>query len=306
MSDAGGRLRPEASQASAHTDAFSVRRARLYRLAYRMLGSRADAEDVLQEAWLRWRARDREPLQSEEAWLVTVVTRLAIDRLRTLKAERTSYPGLWLPDPMVEEEGPMTPEAVAELADDISMALLVVLERLGPEERAAFLLRHTFEYDYVDIAAMLGKSEAACRQAVHRAVERVRQERPRFRVDPERHRALLQRFITAAQSGERNAIQALLADDAQLTADGGGKVASFPRILQGAGRIAKLYWALKRHYGDRLAYRFAWVNGEPGLLRFIDGQLESAQAMTTDGERLVAIYVVRNPDKLRHIAVPSS
>src|SRR5690606_27190092 len=208
-----------------------------------MLGSRADAEDVLQEAWLRWQARGREPVQSEEAWLVTVVTRLAIDRLRVLKAERTSYPGLWLPDPLVEkEEGPMTPEAAAEFADDLSMALLVVLERLGPEERAAFLLRQTFDYDYADIAAMLGKSEAACRQAVHRAIERVRQERPRFQVDPQRHRALLQRFIAAARSGERAAIQALLADDAQLTADGGGKVPSFTRVLRGNTSIAKVYW----------------------------------------------------------------
>ncbi|HEY8521056.1 MAG TPA: RNA polymerase sigma-70 factor [Gammaproteobacteria bacterium] len=289
------------------TDTFGAHRNRLFRLAYRMLGSRADAEDVLQDAWLRWQGRSAEPLQSEEAWLVTVVTRLAIDRLRRVKAERESYPGLWLPEPLVDEEdGAVTPEAAAELADDVSMALLLVLERLAPEERAAFLLRQTFEYDYADIAAMLGKTEAACRKAVQRATERVQQERPRFRVDPERHRALLQRFIAAARSGDRGAIQALLADGVQLTSDGGGKVPSIPRVLEGSGRIANLYWAAQRRLGERVAYRIANVNGAPGLLRFIDGRLESAQAIVTDGERVVAIYVVRNPDKLRAIAIPAA
>lgn len=303
MSSTCSHPQTDSSRTALHADPFGVHRTRLFRLAYRMLGSRADAEDVLQEAWLRWRGRGPEPVQSEEAWLVTVVTRLAIDRLRALKAERTSYPGLWLPEPLIEkEDAPMTPDAAAELADELSMALLVVLERLGPDERAAFLLRQTFDYDYADIAAMLGKTEAACRQAVHRAIERVRQERPRFRVDPERHRTLLQRFIAAARSGERKAIEALLAENAQLTSDGGGKVPSFSRILCGSRSIAKVYWAFHRRLGGRIEYRFARINGEPGLLRFIDGELESAQAMVTDGERFVAIYIVRNPDKLRHIA----
>lgn len=279
-------------------DPFTALRPRLFGIAYRMLGVRADAEDVLQDAWLRWSRTDPAALQSAEAWLVTVVTRLSIDRLRALKAEREAYVGWWLPEPLVEPLDERTPETVAELAGELSVAFLYVLERLGPEERAAFLLRQVFDYDYPDIAAQLGKSEAACRQMVHRASERVQQARTRFEVPHGAHQQLLQRFIAAAQSGERRAIEALLSQDAMLIGDGGGKVQSFPHPLVGAFRIANLYWALFRRLGAKVVYHMALINGEPGLLRYVDGQLESAQAFVTDGERIVAIYAVRNPDKL--------
>lgn len=295
------------SPALSATDAFTTLRPRLFGLAYRMLGVRADAEDVLQDAWLRWSRQDTEALQSAEAWLVTVVTRLSIDRLRTLKAEREAYVGWWLPEPLVspapaEAAHHHTPEAAAELADELSVAFLYALERLAPQERAAFLLRQVFDYDYPDIATQLGKTEAACRQLVHRASERVLQDRPRFAVPRDVHRRLLQRFVQAAHSGDRQTIEALLSEDAQLIGDGGGKVPSFPKPLLGPFRIANLYWAMFRRLGTQVEYRVVLINGEPGLLRYVNGQLESAQAVVTDGERIVAIYAVRNPDKLAGIA----
>lgn len=286
--------------ASAETAAFDVLRPRLFGIAYRMLGVRADAEDVLQDAWLRWREADHASLQSAEAWLVTVVTRLAIDRLRAARLEREAYVGNWLPEPIVEADE-HTPESLAELASDVSVAFLHVLERLGPEERAAFLLRQVFDYDYGEVAEMLGKREPAVRQMVHRAAERVRQERPRFSVPVEKHRELLRKFMAAAQSGQRAAIRALLADDVLTVGDGGGKVASVAGGLRGGERVTNLYWAHALRLGPRLQYRIARINGEPGLLRYVDGRLESANAVVTDGERIVAIYAVRNPDKLANV-----
>ena len=285
---------------SADSDAFAALRPRLFSIAYRMLGTRADAEDVLQDAWLRWHRADHAALQSAEAWLVTVVTRLAIDRLRSAKAERETYVGWWLPEPLVELDE-RTPEAAAELASDLSVAFLWVLERLSPEERAAFLLRQVFDHDYAEIATLLGKSEAACRQMVHRALDRVQQERPRFDVSKDVHRRVLEKFMEAARSGEREAIKALLAEDVQVIGDGGGKVPSFLEIVRGADRIANLYWAVAKQHAGQVVYRIAQINGEPGLLRYVRGRLESAQAFVTDGERIVAIYAVRNSDKLAGI-----
>ena len=282
-------------------DPFARLRPRLFGIAYRMLGVRADAEDVLQDAWLRWSRQDAAALQSAEAWLVTVVTRLSIDRLRAAKAEREAYVGWWLPEPLVEGLDERTTESAADLAGELSVAFLHVLERLGPEERAAFLLRQVFDYDYPEIAAQLDRSEAACRQMVHRAGERVRQARTRFDVPRDVHRQLLQRFVHAAHSGDRGAIEALLSEDAQLIGDGGGKVSSIARPLVGPFRIANLYWAQYLRLGAQVAYRMALINGEPGLLRYVDGRIESAQAVVTDGERIVAIYAVRNPDKLAGI-----
>jgi len=282
---------------------FTAVRPRLFAIAYRMLGSRADAEDVLQDAWMRWHQTDQTALQSAEAWLVTVVTRLSIDRLRAAKTEREAYVGWWLPEPLVEPESHApTPETAVELAGDVSMALLWVLERLSPEERAAFLMRQVFDQDYSEIAALLGKTEAACRQMVHRASERVQQERPRFDVAPDAHRELLARFAEASRTGQRDAIRALLADDAQLVGDGGGKVPSFMRIIQDAGQITKIYCELVRAMGD-VRYVQARVNGEPGLLRYVEGKLESAQSFVIENGQIVAIYVVRNPDKLAHIGI---
>jgi RNA polymerase sigma-70 factor (ECF subfamily) len=279
-------------------DAFAAARPRLFAIAYRMLGTRADAEDVVQDAWLRWHQQPApEALQSAEAWLVTVTTRLAIDRLRAAKTEREAYTGWWLPEPLVQLDH-RTPEALVEQAGELSLALLWVLERLAPEERAAYLLREVFDHDYADIAAALDKTEAACRQMVHRAAGRVQQERPRFSVTPDAHRRVIEQFVAAAKSGERDAIKAMLADEVQLIGDGGGKVPALSGRFFDADRIANLYWALSRRTELRVDHRIVLLNGEPGLLRYVDGQLESAQAIVTDGERIVAIYAVRNPDKL--------
>ncbi len=278
---------------------FNVLRPRLAGIAYRMLGSQADVEDVLQDAWLRWRDTDRSLLRSPEAWLVTVVTRLAIDRLRAAQAERLRYVGEWLPEPIVSWHGE-TPEAIVERSSELSVAFMYLLERLGPDERAAFLLRQVFDYDYAEIAEMLGKNVVAVRQLVHRAGERVRAGRRRFNVSPEQHRRLLESFISAADSGDFAAVRALLQDNAEAIGDGGGKVPS--QIFRGADRIAKVYWASYQRLGARTEHRLAMVNGEPGIVRLVDAKLESAIAMTTDGERIHAIYVIRNPDKLAHIA----
>ena len=292
------------SSASSPADQFDALRPRLFGIAYGMLGTRADAEDVLQDAWLRWHRADPARLQSAEAWLVTVVTRLAIDRLRAAKVEREAYVGWWLPEPLVEVDE-HTPETAAELASDLSVAFLWVMERLAPEERAAFLLRQVFDHDYAEIAALLARSEAACRQMVHRAAERVRQERPRFEVPREAHQQLLEKFVHAARSGQRDALEALLARDVQLIGDGGGKVPSVFKVLRGAHRVANLYWVTSRRLGERVSFRLAQINGEPGVLRYIGGELESAQSFVTDGQRILAIYAVRNPDKLAGISLLS-
>jgi RNA polymerase sigma-70 factor (ECF subfamily) len=276
---------------------FTALRPRLFATAYRMLGTRADAEDVVQDAWLRWQGSAQAEVQSPEAWLVTITTRLAIDRLRTRLAERENYVGWWLPEPIVELDE-KTPESNAEMASEVSMAFLWVLERLSPEERAAFLMRQVFDHDYADIAAMLGKSEAACRQMVSRAQQRVQQQQPRFAVPRAAHQALLGRFMIAAQNGDRAAMKSLMADDVQLVADGGGKVNSYLRVLHGAGRVAGSFWSLEHMYPQQVTYRQARINGEPGLLRYVNGVLESAQSFLIDGDRIAAVFIVRNPDKL--------
>ena len=277
---------------------FAAHRARLFAIAYRMLGVRADAEDVVQDAWLRWQGADTSSVQSPEAWLVTVATRLSIDRLRAAIAEREAYEGLWLPEPLVAVDE-VTPELQAERASDLSLAYMWMLQRLGPEERAAFLLRQVFDYDYEEVAQQLGKTEAACRQMVSRAGERVQKPQSRFDIPAETHRQLLQRFVEASATGDKAAVRALLAEDLELVGDGGGKVKSFGIVITDPDKIAALF-AGSYKLGE-IEYRPVTLNGEPGLLRFIDGQLESALAFLSDGQRITGIYAVRNPDKLERI-----
>jgi RNA polymerase sigma-70 factor (ECF subfamily) len=276
-------------------------RPRLLGIAYRMLGSRADAEDILQEAYLRWIESNPSEVRSSEAWLVTVVTRLCIDRLRAAKTEREAYSGPWLPEPVVSP-GPTSPDRTLELAGDISIAFLTILERLAPEERAAFLLREIFDFDYSEISLILGKAESACRQIVHRAKKRVQEERPRFAVSRAAHMRLLEKFVAAASAGNREQIVNLLADEVRVTADGGGKVPAFSKILEGRDRVSRLYAGLHRKFGDGLSYRLAEINGAPGLLQYVDGKLESVMSVVTDGMHVVEIYAIRNPDKLREFS----
>ncbi|MBQ5961809.1 RNA polymerase sigma-70 factor [Massilia sp. ZL223] len=279
---------------------FDALRPRLFSIAYRMLGIRADAEDVVQDAWLRWHDASKDQILSHEAWLVTVTTRLAIDRLRTAKRDREAYIGWWLPEPLVELDE-RTPESTLELANDVSVAFMWVLERLSAEERAAFLMRQVFDADYAEIAEVVKKSEPACRQLVHRAAVRVQQERPRFDVPKDKHRELLGRFIEAARQGNRADMRALMSDEVQLVADGGGKAKSFMHVLKGAGRVAGVFWTLELKYPMQVSYKTALVNGEPGLLRYVQGKLESVQSFIVDKERIVAVFIMRNPEKLASV-----
>ena len=283
------------------TLAFDSHRRRLQGIAYRMLGSVAEAEEVVQDAWLRWHEADKAALGSAEAWLVTVVTRLSIDRLRAAKVQREHYIGAWMPEPTLTG-GPDTPEQLLERADNISVAFLAVLERLAPEARTAFLLREVFDADYDEVARTLGKSEAACRQLVHRAKAQVQEARPRFQVPRETHQRLLRAFAEAAARGSLQDLKALMAEDVELIGDGGGKVQSFSKVLRGSQRLAQLYFALWRRMGAAVRMELVEINGEPGLLRFLDGQLESAQTFEIEGERIVRVRVQRNPDKLARIA----
>jgi RNA polymerase sigma-70 factor (ECF subfamily) len=271
---------------SANVEIFAGHRDRLFGIAYRMLGSRADAEDVLQDAWLRWHEQDAAVLRSTEAWLTTMVTRLAIDRLRAAKTQRAAYFGPWLPEPMAEAEL-TTPESHAEFASDVSVAFMHLLERLGEEERAAFVLHDVFDCDYDDIAETLGKTPAACRQLVHRARERVATERRRFRVDEEVRISMLHRFIAAAQSGDFDTIKSMFAPDARMTSDGGGKAIAVIRPLLGAARIARLWWAISRRpEAPGIERRLVRVNGEVGLAFYFKGRLHSVATIVTYGERI--------------------
>lgn len=279
---------------------FESQRPRLFGLAYRLLGSRQDAEDVLQDAWLRWQSSDRAAIRDPEAWLVTATTRLGLDRLRAARSARVHYTGPWLPEPLeiAEDADPAERHARAE---QVSVAFLALLERLGPDERAAYLLKEAFDYDYAQIGQLLGHAEANCRQLVHRARERLAAGRPRFAVAPERHRQLLERFMHASQQGDRGAIVALLDANARMLSDGGGKVTATLRPLLGAERIARLYWAVSRR-GLGLQARIGTVNGEPAILRFSGTRLHSAVLVVIEGERIVEVLTLMNPDKLPALA----
>ena len=283
------------------TSIFDKLRPRLQGIAYRMLSSVAEAEDVVQDVWLRWHSTTRETIENAEAWLVAVTTRISIDRLRAAKIQREHYTGIWLPEPHVTDY-PATPEQAKERADDVSVAFLMLLERLSPEARAAFLLREVFDADYDEIAKAIGKSEAACRQLVSRAKAQLRDDRPRYVVSRETHHRLLQTFAHALQRGDFAAINSMLAEDAVLMGDGGGRVQSFPKPMVGGRRIAQLFYAAALRYKSGLRVELIVLNSQAALLRFFDGALESAQTYETDGERIVRIQVQRNPEKLARIA----
>lgn len=278
-------------------DGFDAHRGRLFGLAYRMLGSRADAEDVVQDVFLRWHQADQASIENAEAWLVTTATRLSIDRLRRLKTEREAYVGQWLPDPIVEAA---PPDRNLELADDLSMAFLTLLEKLAPEERAAFVLHDVFDVGYSAIAGVLERSEAATRQVVHRARERVRGDRKRFEASDAAKTEMLHRFMTAIDARDEAALLELFAPDAVWTADGGGKAAAGLNPIFGHDRIARLAIGLREKFWSRdRTMKIATINGEPGLC-IIDGdRLTAVMSIATDGGRILSVYAVVNPDKLQ-------
>jgi RNA polymerase sigma-70 factor (ECF subfamily) len=276
---------------------FESIRGRLFGLAYRMTGSRADAEDIVQEAYVRWHQAQQRAIENPDAWLITTTGRLAIDRLRRLKTEREAYVGQWLPEPIVTHD---QPDRHLDLADDLSMAFLNILERLAPEERAAFLLHDVFDVGYGEIASVLDKSESACRQVVHRARERVRTDRKRFEVTESAKAAILQKFFAAMEARNEQALLALFAPDATWIADGGGKTGAAPQPILGADRIARLVIGLReKFWAENRTLHVETVNGETGLCIRDGGHLTATMSIATDGEHIHAVYAVVNPDKLK-------
>ncbi|WP_312238559.1 RNA polymerase sigma factor SigJ [Stenotrophomonas sp.] len=282
------------------TDTFQIHRPRLFALAYRLLGSRSDAEDIVQDAWLRWQGADTAAIRDPEGWLVTATTRLGLDRLRAIRNARVQYVGPWLPEPLeiaLDPDPLHDPAQRHALADEVSVAFLALLEQLKPDERAAFLLKDVFDYDYPEIAPLLDHSLANCRQLVHRARQRLQAGKPRFDVSPAQHRDLLTRFMDASQRGDQAAILSLLHANAEMVSDGGGRVTAAIRPLLGAERIAQLYWAIARRNGAHPA-RIGYVNGEPAILRFEGAHLHSITLVSIDGERIAQVLSVLNPEKL--------
>ena len=283
----------------AHTELFQQNHSRLLGLAYRMLGSRADAEDVLHDAWLRWHAQDKGEVDDAEAWLVTVTTRLALDRLRRAKVERQHYPGPWLPEPL--EPTSEAPSEQLERAETLSLSFLLLLERLSPEERAAFLLKEVFDYSHGETAAILGITEEACRQRVHRAKTRLREGRPRFHLDRAAQQRMLQRFIQAMEQPNLDSLRALFAEDAVHISDGGGVVTAVLHPLHGADRLARLYRQIALNSYGAARYQLSILNGAPALLIWAGEQLSSVMWVEAEGERITAIHAIRHPEKLSRI-----
>jgi len=285
-------------------DPLAPHRGRLLGLAYRMLGSRSDAEDVVQDAYLRFAGA--QDVHNPEAFLVTIVTRLCLDRLKSAKAQREVYVGPWLPEPVFDAEG-LSAEAATELADDLSFALLLALDRLSPMERAAFLLHDVFDTPFSEVAAMLDRTEAACRQLASRARRAVRDERPPPGATPDSHARLLQAFNDAVASGNVRQLAELLREDAVAITDGGGRKFAARNPIIGADKVARFFIGLAgKTAGQNVRIEPAVINGAVGALLYLDGELDLTLSMAIDGEKIAAIYVVRNPDKLRHLPVAAT
>jgi RNA polymerase sigma-70 factor (ECF subfamily) len=280
------------------SDPLAPHRGRLLGLAYRMLGSRSDADDVVQDAYIRFAGA--QDVRNPEAFLVTVVTRLCLDRLKSAKAQREIYVGPWLPEPVFDAEG-LAADAATELADDLSFALLLALDRLSPLERAAFLLHDVFDVPFSEIARMLDRTEAACRQLATRARRAVQDTRPAPAATPDSHARLLSAFSEAVASGDVSRLADLLRADAVAVTDGGGRKTAALKEIMGADKVARFFIALAaKNAGRDVRIQPTMINGTVGALLYMDGEVDHTLSMAIDGDRIAAIYVVRNPDKLRH------
>jgi len=290
---------------------FEPYRRRLLGLAYRMLGSMAEAEDAVQETYLRWHETDRARVAEPRAFLITTTTRICLDVLKSARVKREEYVGPWLPDP-VTDTASLAPDAQTELAEDLSVALLLALDRLSPLERAAFLLHDVFDYPFSNVAAALGRNEAACRQLASRARARVRKSRPKREASAPpagssaiapKHAALMSAFLAASRSGDVEGLKQLLASDARFVSDGGGKVPAALNVVEGGDRVASLLCGLVRKgWTDDWSVQFEMINDLPGMIIRAPGRLVQTTAFELEGEIVKSIYVVRNPDKLRHLA----
>jgi len=287
-------------------DLFQAHRRRLFAVAYRMLGSASDAEDVVQDAWLRYSAARPSELRSPQAYLTTIVTRLCLDRLKSARAAREEYVGPWLPEPVLTDDR-SEPEHSIALAESVTLAFMVLLETLSPEERAVFLLREVFDHEYGDIAAMLDMTPANCRQLFHRAKTHLADRRPRFHESMEAKRPLVGRFVSALRDGDGDALASVLADDVGFWSDGGGKVLAARRPIFGRDNVVQVLVGIRRTAPslgialEEVTMAVVEVNREPALVLRVAGQIDSVYTLSIENDSITGIRIVRNPDKLRFI-----
>lgn len=283
-------------------DEFERHRPMMFSIAYRMLGSVTEAEDIVQNAYLRYRQMPAGSIDSPKAFLSTVVTRLCLNELQAARVQRESYLGPWLPEPLLTEDDAASPTRQAEKLESISMAFLVLLERLTPVERAVFLLREVFDYPYPEIAEIVGKEEVSCRQIFSRAKKFIASQHPRFTPSSEHHEQLLHQFIEAVEGGDLNGLTGLLTEDVTLWTDGGGKVrGAATRTLQGQEAVARFIIASQRLIETAFTTEITEVNGEPAILLRMDGHPFSVVSVTIAQQHVVAVRVIANPDKLKHL-----
>ncbi len=279
--------------------AFEAHRGLLTGVAYRMLGSVSDAEDMVQETWLRWSDAVISEVNSPRSWLLTVVSRLCLDRLKSARVQREQYYGTWLPEPFLDQSASAP---AAQVDESVSIALLLVLEKLSPVERAGFLLHEVFGHTFEEIAVILDKPAAACRKLVSRARVRVRADKPRFETTNREHEELLKRFLDACRAGELEPLREMLEDAATLYSDGGGKAAAIAKVLVGRESIARFFGNVLSQTttgADRQEARFTTFNGAPGILLYLNGELATAISLEIREGKIAAIFAHRNPDKLR-------
>jgi RNA polymerase sigma-70 factor, ECF subfamily len=288
-------------------DVFQSHRPLMFSIAYRMLGSASDAEDVVQDAWLRYRSAGAETIRSPRAFATTIVTRLCLDRLKSARAAREQYVGPWLPEPVLTTTaGDEAPDVMLQRSESVTLAFLMLLERLAPEERAVFLLKEVFEYDHSEIAEVLGVSVANSRQILHRAKAHVAEGRPHLEGTPESRRAMAERFASALQSGDPEALTELLAEGVGMWSDGGGKVVASRRPLAGRAEVLKFLLGVHRvaektGLGRRGRLAIVDVNEEPALVMWVDEQIFAVYVLSIEGGRVAALRIVRNPDKLSYL-----
>ena len=281
--------------------AFEAERERLFAIAYRMLGSANDAADVVQEAYLRWQSARADGVESPRAYLATVVTRLAIDHLKSARVQREQYVGPWLPEPLVEDAA-RSPADQLLLAESLSMAFLLVLDELGPVERAVYILRELFDYDYDDVARIVGKTPDHCRQLLHRARARVVAIRDRTAPTPQAEQErLMQQFLATLATGDIETLASMLADDVVAWSDGGGKRTAARKPIRGPMRVARFFTSLWRKAAANVVVHIVRVNGTPGLVAYLGGRPYSVVAFDVAGGRIAAVRTVVNPEKLRHL-----